>query len=1117
VAEIALVTAYNAEGQLLFGKRRDTGNWTLPGGHLEEGEEPRAGAARELLEETGLTPKSLSFLKSYTTSAGHNIHAFSAYVVGTPHSKNDPDDEVEEWKFFDVTEGLPPKVDRHLQGPPDKKDNLVRQLYEPEEVKKTEAKCAKCSKPATVKAIWAEGMAYQPSCDDHKEFFKRKFGDEFCNFRPINKAEDEVGRLLDHPDPVERRLALRLGSVGPAHVRHAMLDPTPLVHEAALDHPHFCDVDGMELLRAPYDHSGAYPLTQQLSFLRRPNVTPEQLGHVIASAPMSPGNVKDALFDVVCSHPNLSADNIADAYSGYACSQSQRLALLQHPNAPAHVLQHALDWGAKSGSPEALAAAHAAAPHKNLPIASRDAFVRAVGAGAPQHVHDLAAHVLRTGHVSPDVGQHLFLQNVLKQDSPHDALLGAYLEGPTATNADVTRALGMGGRHLLLGAASSKALLPHQFDDVVSQIHGSGDHEAMERIMDNPFFGNRHLQCMLSTPMSKSDSHDPGAARAMDPIEAAGWVSRMKHAFSKAPWNQGQPKWETLHGALTSGAPEAFDHIREMLNPEARLARHRAKTDADQAEDERKTYEAQAVELGDHAHKPDHGQRAAAGGRDVWMYHGTSSKLVPKLLTEGIPGAALAARATGDDSAETDAGRAAHAHGGAPVTLRVKHPFDKLRATGHGRYETDHVPAESIMEANGERVPKNQVAKSEALMESISREPIVQAMLGCPLAERPPFRAAKFLSGGPEAAPDALRRALYQAGGNQEAAALRAYGFPVNDKTIASLRGVMSMADVKKTELSGETPPGHAVTAAHAEGQDVADAVKRAFAHRFVLPISLDGKHSKGSLLAHDKETNATWLLKTGSGGAGAAAGADEDPSNPNAREAAWYHIAKTWGVEAHYPRAELLMVDGREYAALHLLPWSYRPLEKLREQDPGVAPRVLAPYFRDGRVHQWAAMDFIFGNPDSHGENVMAEDENEQRPNERRRQSIAVGHRIEQRTTPPDVQLIDHGSAFAGPEFDPANDQNSFVPYVLRAWAPHDAFHSMSVAEKLRVMPRVDPRTAAGLKTWLAGLDGTTAARIAESYGINPKPSLDRLARLQTACAVEPADAAINRLWVTT
>jgi 8-oxo-dGTP diphosphatase len=56
-----LGTAVYAErdGKILILKRASgeaTGAWYTPGGGLEPGEEPAAGAARELLEETGLRP-----------------------------------------------------------------------------------------------------------------------------------------------------------------------------------------------------------------------------------------------------------------------------------------------------------------------------------------------------------------------------------------------------------------------------------------------------------------------------------------------------------------------------------------------------------------------------------------------------------------------------------------------------------------------------------------------------------------------------------------------------------------------------------------------------------------------------------------------------------------------------------------------------------------------------------------------------------------------------------------------------------------------------------------------------------------------------------------------------
>lgn len=54
---LARATVVEDDAVLLIrmGEGRDRGSWALPGGHIEPGESPRDGAARELQEETGLT------------------------------------------------------------------------------------------------------------------------------------------------------------------------------------------------------------------------------------------------------------------------------------------------------------------------------------------------------------------------------------------------------------------------------------------------------------------------------------------------------------------------------------------------------------------------------------------------------------------------------------------------------------------------------------------------------------------------------------------------------------------------------------------------------------------------------------------------------------------------------------------------------------------------------------------------------------------------------------------------------------------------------------------------------------------------------------------------------
>src|SRR2546423_15711822 len=57
---IAVVLLVDPHGRILMQHRSadapvSPGQWGLPGGHVEHGEEPLAAAHRELLEETGLT------------------------------------------------------------------------------------------------------------------------------------------------------------------------------------------------------------------------------------------------------------------------------------------------------------------------------------------------------------------------------------------------------------------------------------------------------------------------------------------------------------------------------------------------------------------------------------------------------------------------------------------------------------------------------------------------------------------------------------------------------------------------------------------------------------------------------------------------------------------------------------------------------------------------------------------------------------------------------------------------------------------------------------------------------------------------------------------------------
>ena len=106
VSKVAVVR----DGKLLMGRRRDTGKWTEPGGHLNNGESPLMGAARELQEETGIKadPHDFDHLASKLVKKPDGsqilVHAYLLHSdVKLPTTmKGDPDEEVQRWHWVDI-------------------------------------------------------------------------------------------------------------------------------------------------------------------------------------------------------------------------------------------------------------------------------------------------------------------------------------------------------------------------------------------------------------------------------------------------------------------------------------------------------------------------------------------------------------------------------------------------------------------------------------------------------------------------------------------------------------------------------------------------------------------------------------------------------------------------------------------------------------------------------------------------------------------------------------------------------------------------------------------------------------------------------------------------------
>ncbi len=123
--EVASIAVFDDAGDMLWGRRRDNGRWTLPGGHLDEGEDAYDGAVRELQEETGLqTQEVLESLGAEVVDSGKRrilVHAYQVVLHDAEKprvtTEEDPDNECSEWRWVNVSDGLPKEIGDHLHSP----------------------------------------------------------------------------------------------------------------------------------------------------------------------------------------------------------------------------------------------------------------------------------------------------------------------------------------------------------------------------------------------------------------------------------------------------------------------------------------------------------------------------------------------------------------------------------------------------------------------------------------------------------------------------------------------------------------------------------------------------------------------------------------------------------------------------------------------------------------------------------------------------------------------------------------------------------------------------------------------------------------------------------------
>jgi len=104
---VALSLIVNDKDDILFGRRKDNGKYTVAGGHIKKGENPYNGMTRELKEETGLDALDLKMIKA-SYCKGKIIYLFKILVDPKQEidPNGDPDEECEFWSYMDPNDAV---------------------------------------------------------------------------------------------------------------------------------------------------------------------------------------------------------------------------------------------------------------------------------------------------------------------------------------------------------------------------------------------------------------------------------------------------------------------------------------------------------------------------------------------------------------------------------------------------------------------------------------------------------------------------------------------------------------------------------------------------------------------------------------------------------------------------------------------------------------------------------------------------------------------------------------------------------------------------------------------------------------------------------------------------
>lgn len=243
-AQAAGVLFTDPTGHFLLGRRTSSdhgGEWSVPGGMVELGEDPESAAHREAAEEVGQTPASMR-LMDRQASGGLGFTTFAAPVDAqfTPP----PHHEHSEWGWFhlgNLPEPLHPglastlsKVGGAEDMDPEDWEQLRTNFSKWTREEEAEAEHAQDHAPAlaldrgSVRRKDSDGHLHVERTPITKAAINPYYGREIPDYEALGLEPNHKYRLLRHPDELQRAVASFAG-------KPLLVDHTPL---SADDHPH---------------------------------------------------------------------------------------------------------------------------------------------------------------------------------------------------------------------------------------------------------------------------------------------------------------------------------------------------------------------------------------------------------------------------------------------------------------------------------------------------------------------------------------------------------------------------------------------------------------------------------------------------------------------------------------------------------------------------------------------------------------------------------------------------------------------------------------------------------------------------------------------------------------